>query len=254
MGTTAPPSTEWSRAEIDLAPLKLADVDLNLTANSARAGDVALGATQGHFHLKDGRLDIDLPATALHGGQGGGKIVLDGSDKIPGFGARFNLNGVTLTHVPIDIAGLGALSGTGDIAVDVIGRGASMREIVGSLNGIAGFQLADGTLGSAGLGPLMRNALGPAVEEAPIPRQIEYRSLSGTATLVRGVIRNNDLRLSSPQLSATGSGTIDLAARRIDYLWQPDIPGAGSARIAVSGIWDAPIYRALSVTITKLPK
>jgi len=120
-----------------------------------------------------------------------------------------------------------------------------------SLNGIGGIVFADGTIGNAGLGPLMRDALGPAVDDPAIAREIDYSSLSGTATIARGTLRNRDLKLLSPRLSATAAGTLDLAARRIDYLLQPDIPGLGSARIAVTGSWDAPIYKALSVTITK---
>ncbi|MBV8777391.1 MAG: hypothetical protein JO258_09370, partial [Alphaproteobacteria bacterium] len=75
--------------------------------------------------------------------------------------------------------------------------------------------------------------------------------LTGTATVARGIVHNRDLRLVSPRLSATASGTLDLAGRQIDYLWQPDIPDFGSARILVTGSWEAPVYKAQSVTITR---
>jgi hypothetical protein len=68
---------------------------------------------------------------------------------------------------------------------------------------------------------------------------------------VRGVLHNSDLKLAGPWLSATGSGTLDLEQRQIDYLWQPDIAGTGSARIAITGDWDNPLYKVQSVTITK---
>ena len=75
----------------------------------------------------------------------------------------------------------------------------------------------------------------------------------GTATIARGILRNGDLRLISAKLSATAAGTIDLPARRIDYLWRPDIPDIGNARIAITGDWNAPAYKALSVTVNKAP-
>src|SRR6516162_9455261 len=54
-----------------------------------------------------------------------------------------------------------------------------------------------------------------------------------------------------PWLSATGIGTLDLEPRHIDFLWQPDIAGLGSARIAITGDWDNPQYKVQAVTITK---
>jgi AsmA protein len=241
----------WSSAPIDLAPLKLVDLDLSLTANAIRVRRIDVGKSQMTLRVKDGRLDLDIAAMALYGGTGSGKIVADGSGPVPAFGARFNLAGITVRRVPIDIAGLGELSGTGDVSLDLIGRGGSVREIVESLNGIVGVKFADGTIGSAGLGPLMRETLGPAVGDRSIPRAIDYSVLSGTATIARGILRNSDLRLLSPTLSASAAGTLDLRSRRIDYLWQPDIPGVGSARVAVTGSWDAPTYKTQSVTITK---
>jgi hypothetical protein len=44
---------------------------------------------------------------------------------------------------------------------------------------------------------------------------------------------------------------LDLEPRHIDYLWQPDVAGMGSARIAITGDWDNPQYKVQSVTITK---
>ena len=250
----SPSAPVWSRATIDLAPLKLVDAELHLTADTIRLRHIVAGNNQMHIHLKNGRLDLDIAAAALYGGKGTGKIVIDGGGPIPAFGVRFYLTGIRFSRAPLGIAGLGELSGTGDMSLDLIGRGNNMREAIESLNGIGGFDFTDGTIGSAGLGPLMRDALGPAVNDKSVPREIRYHAFSGTAAIARGILRNGDLKLLSPQLSATAAGTLDLVSRRIDYLWQPDIPGVGSARIAVTGAWDAPGYKVQSATIGKPAK
>ena len=96
----------------------------------------------------------------------------------------------------------------------------------------------------------MKNYLGLAGNKI-VPRQIEYHSLSASATITQGILHNNDLRLVGPRLSATGSGILDLAPHHIDYKWQPNIVGLGNARIAISGDWDNPNYDVKSLKITK---
>ena len=141
------------------------------------------------------------------------------------------------------------MRGTGDLAFDVAARGKRARELIALLSGTANVNFTDGSIQTDGLGGL-KNHLGFAGDKI-VPRQIEYQSLSASATIAQGVLHNNDLRLVGPRLSATGSGILDLAPHRIDYEWQPDIVGLGNARIAISGDWDNPNYDVKSLNITK---
>jgi AsmA protein len=245
------PAPVWSDNPIDLAPLKRADANLTLVANAIRMGGIEIGKSTIALQLKDGRLELDPNQMALYNGNGTGEIVIDGSGTVPAFATSLKLIGITVRRVPIGIAGFDELGGTGDVYLLLSGRGRSLREWVASLNGGASLAFANGMIGSASLSPLMKNSLGPAVNDKSIPREIDYRSLSGTAIIDRGVLRNGDLKLSAAQISAVGAGNLDLTQRRIDYLWQPDIPGLGSARMAITGTWDAPLYKVESVTITK---
>jgi AsmA protein len=249
----APSSVDLSNARIDLAPLKLLDAELDIRADGLRFHRVEIGHSILALHLKDGRLQVDVPEMALYRGTGTGMIVADDSGPGPGFAGKFDLRGITIEHLPLHFAGLDALSGTGDISFNLAGRGGSPREIVGSLLGAGGIALANGTIGSGGLGPLMRNSLGPVVSDNSIPRTLDYDSLSASWTVAQGVLRSTDLKLGGAKLTATASGSLDLSRRSIDYLWFPDIAGVGRARIAISGTWDAPIYRAESVTIIRSP-
>jgi len=64
----------------------------------------------------------------------------------------------------------------------------------------------------------------------------------------RGVLHNDDLRLTSPKMTATGAGTVYLSQRRIDYVWLPDIANRGSGQVLITGTWDNPIYKVQSIT------
>jgi AsmA protein len=258
--TAAPPApkpsptpSSWSEATINLAPLKLIDADLSLIANAMSFRQVETGKTVATLRLTDGRLGLDINDVALSGGKGTGRIVADSSGEVPGFGVALRLTGITVGHVAFAFAGFDELSGTGDVAVDVTGHGRNPRDIVASLTGAAGINFTSGTIGSIGLSAVLKNNLGPAVDASSLPREIDYRSLSGTAAVDRGIFHNRDLRIDGPRLSATGTGLLDLPLRRIDYLWLPAIIGLGSARIAITSLWADPAYEVESVTITKRP-
>jgi len=244
-----PQDSEFGPLSID-GKIELAGPKLTLTEAAialdqfAAKGTLVLGEA-------NGRLELDLDDMALYGGKGTGKIVVDSTGTAPTVAANLKLTGITVHELKLNIAGFDTLSGTGDFSSDLTGHGKSMHELVASLAGTGRIAFADGAIGSAGLSPLMKNALGPAIGDRAIPREIAYRTLSATATIAAGVLHNSDLQLSGPQLSATGAGTLDLGPRRIDYLWQPDISGLGSARIAITGAWDNPEYKVESMSITK---
>jgi AsmA protein len=231
--------------KVDLSGPKLTLADAAITLDDVAAkGTLVLTRS-------DRQLELDLNDTALSGGKAAGKIVVDDSGPLPAIAASGHLTGITVNRLSLNIAGFETLSGTGDLAFDLTGSGKTMRELVASLNGSGSINFTNGTVGAAGLGPLMRNTIGPVVNDKTIPREIAYRSLSATATIRQGILRNDDLKLSGPQVSATGAGTLNLAPRQINYQWNPDIVGLGTAQVAITGAWENPEYKVESVSITK---
>jgi AsmA protein len=235
------PLTIDGKIDGDAAKFTLTDATIELDQVTAK-GTYVLTRTHRHQLL-------DLDNVALYGGKGVAKIVADEAGPTPTLSATFDLTGITVHDVSFNIAGFDKLSGTGDVSVNLAATGSTIHDLVASLNGNGRIGFANGTIGSAGLAPLMK--LGPVIGDQTTRREIEYRSLSASATIVHGVLHNSDLNLVGPWLSATGSGTLDLGPRQIDYLWLPDIAGTGSARVAITGDWANPQYKVQSVTITK---
>lgn len=237
------------------APLSIAGkLDLAKSAATLTDATVTLGdmTAQGTLALQRTakELELDLTNLALAGGKGTGKLVADDSGPTPSFVGSLALTGVTIRQLPIGIAGFGTLSGVGDVSLNLTASGKTTKDIVKSLGGNGSITLADGSIGSGGLAPALKNSLGPLVSDKSIPHEFAYRSLSATATIDHGILTNNDLKLSGPQAAATGTGTLDLAERRIDYLWQPDIVGLGNARVQITGAWDTPDYKIEQLNIT----
>ena len=143
------------------------------------------------------------------------------------------------------------MSGKGDLAFDLRSRGRNARELVSALDGNGRINLADGRITGVDAAQLMTAPTDPDDVPKPTARALAYKTLSATYTISRGILRNDDLKLNSPELTSTGAGTVDLPHCRVDYWWLPDLIDKGSAQIAITGPCDDPTYRAMSLTINR---
>jgi AsmA protein len=212
-------------------------------------GDVTVDKADIALRLDNGRLQVEVPEMTLYRGTGMARISLDTGDGSPNLATRLELRGVTVAPLFHDLADIDQLSGVGDISLDVKASGATPRELVSSLAGSASIALTDGALGATGLSELMKSIAGPFAAKTSLSKAIEFQSLAATGAIADGVLRNNDLKLNSPKVSATGAGTADLSRRQLDYAADVNSPEL-AAKIAITGGWDDPTYKALSVTIT----
>ena len=185
---------------------------------------------------------------ALYGGKGFGIIVIDGPASA--ISTTLRLTGVEVQPLFAAVAHIDRLSGKGDLAFDLRSRGRNARELVSALDGNGRINLADGRITGVDAAQLM-TATDPDDVPKPTARALAYKTLSATYTVSRGILRNDDLKLNSPELTSTGVGTVDLPHCRVDYLWLPDLIDKGSAQIAIAGPCDDPTYRAMSLTINR---
>jgi AsmA protein len=236
-------SSGWSDAPIDLSALKAADADFNFSANAILYRKITVGKSALALHLKNGRFEADLTEMALYQGKGHGKVVADGSGTTPAIAADFDLASVAVQPLLRDAANFDRLTGNGNLALDVSGRGKSQREIVGSLNGKGNLNLANGKIEGVNIIAFMKNVASAATGGQGGANQTDFGSLTGTYTITNGILRNSDLRLTSPEIPMTGAGTVDLPQRRVDYKLTPSVAGIVAVPVTVTGPWDDLSYR-----------
>ncbi len=229
-------SAGWSDQPIDVAPLKTADVDFALSANSLLYRKIKIGKSALGLHLKDGRLEADLSQIALYQGSGKGKVVIDGSGAVPAIEAQFNLSRVQMEPLLKDAIDLDRLAGVGAFDMAVTGHGHSQREIVGTLDGKGGLDLANGKIRGMNLVAMVKN-IATAFQSGGT-QETDFASLSGTYTIQNGILHNNDLQLKSADLPMSGAGTIDLPHRTVDYKITPRVAGAIAVPVVIKGPWD----------------
>src|SRR5260370_39273051 len=102
------------------------------------------------------------------------------------------------------------------------------------MSGSGSIALADGSLTTASMAELLNNAFGARSDDRTGAREIEYTSLTGTGTIRNGVLHNEDLRLTSPKMTATGTGNVYLSQHRLDYVWLPEAANQRSGQSLVT--------------------
>ncbi|HWE71847.1 MAG TPA: AsmA family protein [Stellaceae bacterium] len=233
----------WSDAPIDMSPLKLANADFNLSANSILYRKIQVGKSALALHLKDGRFEADLSQIALYQGKGQGKFTADGSGATPAIAMDFDLSGVAIQALAKDAADFDKLSGTGSIVIDVAGHGKSQREIVNTLGGKGSLNLANGKIEGVNLVAFVKNTASALTGAVGGGNATDFGALTGTYTITSGILKNNDLKLTSPEVPMSGAGTVDLPARQVNYRLTPNVAGLLAVPVDITGPWDNLSYR-----------
>lgn len=233
---------QWDVDAIDAAALRLADVDARLQIAALKANRLDAANVQAGIDLKGGVLRVSITDGQLAGGAVRGLASIDARQASLTVGA--NLSGDQVALKPIlDAAGMDLLDGRGRVIVAVSAQGSSERELVSTLTGRAEVKVADGALvgwdADAIVAGLAQGRL-PQAHRQPNART-PFKELSGTFQIAQGVARSKDLKLDSPSLAASGTGTINIVDRNVDLLLKPRVAAGGiEVPIRVAGSWDDP--------------
>jgi AsmA protein len=229
---------DWSDERIDLKALPLADADLTLSVERVTYKDLATGPSTLRFGLENGFAKVTLDDMQLYGGRAQGVVTLDATNPTPAVGGNLTLEGISVLPLLRDGLGFEWLEGSGSIALALAGRGASVRQVVAGLNGKVAINVGNGAIRGADFAKVLRGleqgrleALGAADGD-----KTQFSEFAATFVVASGVATNQDLRLLSPRLQVSGSGSAALALRSIDYTARVRIVGGVSVPGAVLNV------------------
>lgn len=175
---------------------------------------LALTAAGGQINLS--KLDFDAFGGAIQSQAG-----LDVRGSVPGWRTKLTTQHIALEPALTAAMGSSRISGTGDLNVDVRAQGDRLSALKSSLDGNARFALKNGQVKGIDLGYMLRSAqaqLQGGTEAVPKNQATDFSTITGSAVITNGLVRNNDLQGASPLLRVAGKGTVDLARSTLDYL------------------------------------
>lgn len=186
----------------------------------------AIGLESRDIHLsaraEGGRVRLHPLRAALYEGQYAGDVRLDFTGTTPGISMDESLSGVQIGPLLQDLQGKDLVRGTAELSAKLTAQGLEPEAVRQTLNGEARFSVEDGALTGVNIAQLIREAYaryrGQPVPEEEGPRETDFTSLSGSASIVNGLVTNRDLAAASPLLRVDGRGEVNLVSERIDYV------------------------------------
>lgn len=217
----------WNDDTIDLTALGLLDADLKINFARLRYKDMVTGAGQLTSALKNRTARVTLDDLTLYDGTARGVMTLDATTTNTVFGTNVIAEGVSVLPLLKSLNGFDWLQGRARVAVAIAGQGTTERQIVSTLNGKADIIMGDGALVGLNIPQIIRGLMQGKIgnfDRAPAEKT-DFSEFAATSQISNGIVRNQDLRMSSQLLRVTGAGTVNLPAETIDYLLKPKIIG-----------------------------
>ena len=235
----------WSTDRIDVSALSALDANVALTADSVDLGLAKFGATRLMLTVDRARAVFDLRQIAAYQGAISGQFVVNGRGGLS-VGGDLTLAGLAMEPLLQDLGGYDRLIGTGDLGLKFLGIGNSLDEIMRSLSGSGTVRLGKGELRGLDVAGMLRTLDPGFVGEG---QKTIFDGITASFAIDKGVLSNTDLAFKAPYVTATGSGTVGIGTRTLDYRLRPTalaaVDGTGGVMVPllVTGTWAAPKFR-----------
>ncbi len=235
----------WSTDSIDVSGLAALDAAVALSADSVDLGMGKVGAARVLVTLDRARAVFDLRELAIYGGGVTGSFVVNGRKGLS-MGGDLRFAGIALQPMLSGLAGYDRLTGTGDVGLKFLAVGNSQAALMQGLSGSGTLSLTKGELSGVDVPGILRTLDTSYVGAGA---KTVYDAVTGSFVIEGGVLRNDDLVLAAPGLTATGKGTIGIGARNLDYRVRPTAVVKGgsadgvSVPLLITGPWENPKFR-----------
>ncbi|MGD8909407.1 MAG: AsmA family protein [Chromatiales bacterium] len=202
-------------------------IDGKLLIDRLTVNQLHAEAVQVKVRGRDGKLTVDQEIGRFYDGLTKGSVTLDVAGKTPKMNINQSLSRVLTGPLLKDLMGDDKLLGSGSVDLNLTGTGGTVDKIKRTLSGNLSFDFRDGAVKGFNLAKMIRDTKarlsGEAVSLSNEEEQTDFSELSGSATIVNGLVNNQQLLAKSPYLRINGAGKANLLQESLDYTIRPVI-------------------------------
>jgi AsmA protein len=225
----------WDATPIDFSGLKAVNADLELKTEGFVVNGVDVGPSVLTVLLQDGNLHFKSSEASLFDGKFSSDLNLNASPSTPTMAFNFKMDGVQAKPVLGKFADFKKLSGTTEANISATSAGNSQKALISGLNGNGAVVFKNGSLEGIDLVNIAKLVQKHMADMNVGEGKTDFVELGGTFVITNGVANNSDLKMKGPLVQASGSGSIDLPKKYIQYRVIPVLT-ASSAVEGASGI------------------
>ncbi len=214
---------EWSRERIDLTAMEVVDADLDLRAGIVNYGAYAVDGFALKAALAAGRLTVSEFGGGLFGGRIAGTGRLDGTG-VPAGDLALKIDNADIRKAALAISSKGQVSGILNYDTELSTRGVSEYDMVAALSGKGKIRVHDGAVEGIDLPAVsdQLKQLDGALDFLKLAQRAmnggvtPIDEITGTYTITDGVLRSDDIALTSKAATGKTTAVVNLPTQEID--------------------------------------
>ncbi|WP_262965320.1 AsmA family protein [Methylobacter psychrophilus] len=235
--------------------LKKLNIDGQLSLGKLKINGLVMQDIQLNLDAKNSLINTEQSAKTFYQGSYNGSLAIDMRNQTPTLTLNEKITRVQIEPLLKDFKGEAKMSGIIDASAQLQGQGNNTHELKSSLNGSFGFLFKDSVVKGFNLQKIIDDAKAlikePAVTVNNKNDQTLFSNITGTATLNKGLLQNNDLVASSAKMHINGKGNADLNTEKLDYKLNTRLIKTGATATEPEQLHDTPINIAIAGTFSK---
>ena len=243
----------WSEDPLPLEALHRINARVEVVIGKLRIREIDVSKANIGVALEKGVMTVKIPQAGIAGGTLALDATVDGSKPAAAIGYKTTGSNIAAQPFLTVFADLDRISGTLKFEAEGTGAGGSEKAILSSLAGKGVFKFLDGAIHGINVAESIRQArmLGASDGDGR-EQKTDFAELSGTYSIAKGVLRNDDLKMLAPLLRMDGKGTVPMPPRKFDYGVTAKLVGSLEGQggksdlqgvpipVKVTGSWDDP--------------
>lgn len=244
----------WSDKPFDLRGLNYVDAQTHLSVGELDIGAIKIAPLEVDVSLADGIVRGTASKIGIYEGLAAAGLAMDASASTPSFALRAELRQVHALPLLSNAADFTSLDGKLDATLNVQAVGASQRDLIGNLSGVAVAKFQDGEIRGTNVARMIRALTGGTLSgwQQGQSETTDLTELSASFQIDHGQAQTQDFKLAGPLVRVSGIGTADLNTKAINFRIEPklvmSIEGQGSSAdpvgfsvpVMVQGPWNHP--------------
>ncbi|OLQ90646.1 cell envelope biogenesis protein AsmA [Vibrio panuliri] len=262
-------SSAQKEQEPDLSALRALDVTGAITIDKFKAGNAKMQNVAAKFSVNRGLVKLTSFSSNLYDGSIKATATLDARKSLATYSAKKQIKGVKVLPLLIDVAQNDKLEGTGNIDIDVTGKGLAPTTMKQNLAGTIKINFADGAVNGINVAQLIRENYakfkGESLEGQDQAKKTDFSAMTATLKLSKGIVTTDNLHAQSPLLRVRGQGSANYINETADFTISTSIVGSLEGQggkdidelkditipVNISGKWSDPKFKLVFDDVLK---